>query len=218
MEELVLQRHLIWKLLLSWDLKHFLCFIQNFFRVYSVNLLLKISEMWIWRLIKQRFDILFSKSSSILYLELKTDSIVALLWYSINIMFNFCIVASTRTTSFFYFWKSNFFFSVNTAEFPFQSLEKKSRPLLPDPYHYPLRIDIQIIHHPTQVFRYQKLPGSRKTNSLQNAKITRNTEAIRSTQSTNGLKFEVTVKLIEMYPHPLQNQHSLNTELFRVFL
>ena len=93
---------------------------------------------------------------------------------------------------------------LDTADLPYQTLEENFRPLTPDPYHYPMRRDNQIKNQRRQGLKYQNHPGNRIDNKLQFCPNTRNGELTSLTQTSIELQFEVTVKPIGIFPHPLQ--------------
>ena len=101
-----------------------------------------------------------------------------------------------------------------TADFPYHTLQENSRPPTPDPCHYPLRLDNQLINHPRQDLRYHILPVNRMFKSLQTSIITRNRELTTLNQTSNEKKFEVTVKFIGLSPHPIPTSTKFRNLVF----
>ena len=100
--------------------------------------------------------------------------------------------------------KNQSFFSLsanNATGLPYRTLEVNSRPPTLDLYHYPLRLDNQCFFHPTQGLRYHVRPVNINI-SQQHSVITRNRKLTTLTHTSTELKYEVTVKFIELKPHP----------------
>ena len=64
--------------------------------------------------------------------------------------------------------------AINNADIPHHSLDENSRPPTPNPYHYPLILDIAIINFPKQNQRCHVLPVNRLNNILQDYTFIRN--------------------------------------------
>ena len=91
--------------------------------------------------------------------------------------------------------------AVNPTDLPYRTLEENSRPPTPDLYHYPVRLDSQMINHPRQDLRYHILRSNRIKLNLPYSSMSGNGELTRLTLTSTELKFEVTVKFIGLYPH-----------------
>ena len=62
----------------------------------------------------------------------------------------------------------SFLGAINAADVPYHKLEENSGPPTPDPFHYPLRLDIQITIHTTQDLRYHILAVNKIKNVCNN--------------------------------------------------
>ena len=70
----------------------------------------------------------------------------------------------------------------------YNKLEENSRPPAPDLYHYPMRLDHQILNHPRQDLRLRILPVNRISKSLRDSANTPNRELTGLTQISTELK------------------------------
>ena len=104
--------------------------------------------------------------------------------------------------------------AINTAELPYHSLYKNSRPPTPDPFFYPLVFENQILKHFRQDVGCHIHPVKRINNSLQISAIIRSRELIRLTHTSTEQKFELTAEFIGLRPHPIPTSTQIKRRFF----
>ena len=91
----------------------------------------------------------------------------------------------------------------NNAELSCQALNDNLRPPTPDPYHYPLRFDIQNSYRCRDYLRDHIIPVNRINSSLQISTFIYFCELTSVFPTTAELNFEVTVKINGLNPNPI---------------